>query len=277
MIDPISNLPSLRESLSKLDLKAKKSLGQNFLLDSYFTDKIAQASAPFEGCVIEIGPGPGGLTRSILLHGAKEVIAIEKDPRAISFLEELKKVASPRLRITQADALKQPVWTFGKKPRQIVANLPYNIATTLLVVWLAHASSFDKLTLMFQKEVAERIVAQPGHKNFGRISVLSNWLTTSKILFEVPSSAFTPEPKVTSTVIQLSPRKKPLVDCNINHLEQVTKIAFNQRRKMLRASFKQFGGAEMLSSLGIDQQLRPQELSIENFCKLANHLGEQLD
>lgn len=277
MIDPISNLPSLRESLSKLDLKAKKSLGQNFLLDSYFTDKIAQASAPFEGCVIEIGPGPGGLTRSILLHGAKEVIAIEKDPRAISFLEELKKVASPRLRITQADALKQPVWTFGKKPRQIVANLPYNIATTLLVAWLAHASSFDKLTLMFQKEVAERIVAQPGHKNFGRISVLSNWLTTSKILFEVPSSAFTPEPKVTSTVIQLSPRKKPLVDCNINHLEQVTKIAFNQRRKMLRASFKQFGGAEMLSSLGIDQQLRPQELSIENFCKLANHLGEQLD
>ena len=277
MIDPISNLPSLRESLSKLDLKAKKSLGQNFLLDSYFTDKIAQASAPFEGCVIEIGPGPGGLTRSILLHGAKEVIAIEKDPRAISFLEELKKVASPRLRITQADALKQPVWTFGKKPRQIVANLPYNIATTLLVAWLAHASSFDKLTLMFQKEVAERIVAQPGHKNFGRISVLSNWLTTSKILFEVPSSAFTPEPKVTSTVIQLSPRKKPLVDCNINHLEQVTKIAFNHRRKMLRASFKQFGGAEMLSSLGIDQQLRPQELSIENFCKLANHLGEQLD
>ena len=173
--------------------------------------------------------------------------------------------------------MKQPVWTFGKKPRQIVANLPYNIATTLLVAWLAHASSFDKLTLMFQKEVAERIVAQPGHKNFGRISVLSNWLTTSKILFEVPSSAFTPEPKVTSTVIQLSPRKKPLVDCNINHLEQVTKIAFNQRRKMLRASFKQFGGAEMLSSLGIDQQLRPQELSIENFCKLANHLGEQLD
>ncbi len=277
MIDPISNLQTLRECLSNLDLKAKKSLGQNFLLDTYFTDKIVQASAPFEGCVIEIGPGPGGLTRSILLHGAKDVIAIEKDPRAISFLEELENAAKPRLKIKQADALTQPVWTFGSKPRQIIANLPYNIATPLLTLWLTHIKAFDKLTLMFQKEVAARIVAQPGYKNFGRLSVLTNWLTTSEILFEVPASAFTPRPKVTSAVIQFLPRERPLYDCNIKHLEKVTQIAFNQRRKMLRASFKRFGGAEMLSSLGINPQLRPQELSIENFCILANYLEEQID
>ena len=277
MLDPISNLQTIRESLSKFDLKAKKSLGQNFLLDTEFTDKIAQASAPFNGCVIEIGPGPGGLTRSILLHGAQEVIAIEKDPRAISFLEELKNAAKPRLQIKQADALTQTVWTFGSKPRQIIANLPYNIATQLLILWLKHINAFDKLTLMFQKEVAERIVAQPGYKNFGRLSVLTNWLTTSEILFDVPASAFTPRPKITSTVIQLLPRETPLYQCKIKHLEKVTQIAFNQRRKMLRASFKQFGGTEMLSSLGIDPQLRPQELSIENFCTLANHMGNHID
>lgn len=277
MLDPISNLETLKESLSKYDLKAKKALGQNFLLDTDFTDKIALASAPFDGCVIEIGPGPGGLTRSILLHGAKKVIAIEKDPRAISFLEELKDAAKPRLKIKQADALTQTVWTFGSKPRQIIANLPYNVATPLLILWLKHINAFDKLTLMFQKELAERIVARPGYNNFGRLSVLTNWLTDSEILFEVPASAFTPRPKVTSAVIQFLPRKKPLYDCTMKHLEIVTQIAFNQRRKMLRASFKQFGGSEMLSSLGIDPQLRPQELSIKNFCKLANHLGNHID
>ena len=277
MIDPISNLPTLRDSLSKLDFRAKKSFGQNFLLDTLFTDKIAQACQPLVGCVIEIGPGPGGLTRSILLHGANKVIAIEKDPRAISFLEDLVSAAKPRLQIKQADALTQPVWTFGSKPRQIVANLPYNIATPLLILWLKHVNAFDKLTLMFQKEVAERIVAQPGHKNFGRLSVLSNWLTTSEILFEVPASAFTPQPKITSAVIQLLPREEPLFDCKINYLEKITQIAFNQRRKMLRASFRQYGGAKMLSSLGINPKLRPQDLSIENFCILANHLKNRIE
>ena len=183
MIDPVDNLPTIRESLSKLDLRAKKSLGQNFLLDEAFTDKIAESAAPFEGTVIEIGPGPGGLTRSILLMGAHELIAIEKDQRAIVFLEELKKAASPRLQIKQADALTEPVWEFGSQPRQIIANLPYNIATPLLILWLKHANAFDKLTLMFQKEVAERIVAQPGESCFGRLSVLCDWLTTAKILF----------------------------------------------------------------------------------------------
>ena len=277
MSDPINNLPTLRDSLSKLDFRAKKSFGQNFLLDTLFTDKIAQACKPLVGCVIEIGPGPGGLTRSILLHGANKVIAIEKDPRAISFLEDLVSAAKPRLQIKQANALTQPVWTFGSKPRQIVANLPYNIATPLLILWLKHVNAFDKLTLMFQKEVAERIVAQPGYKNFGRLSVLTNWLTSSEILFEVPASAFTPRPKITSAVIQILPREKPLYDCKIEHLEKVTEIAFKQRRKMLRAIFKRFGGTEMLSSLDIDPQLRPQELSIKNFCTLANHLGNHID
>ncbi len=276
MIDPISNLPSLRESLSELDFKAKKSLGQNFLLDTYFTDKIAQACAPFEGCIIEIGPGPGGLTRSILLHGANEVIAIEKDPRAISFLETLKNAASPRLQIKLADALTEPIWNLGNQPRQVIANLPYNIATPLLIRWLTHSNAFDKLTLMFQKEVADRIVAQPGQKSFSRLSVLTNWLTSSKILFEVPASAFTPKPKITSAVIQLLPRGRPLFECKFNYLEKVTQIAFNQRRKMLRASFKKFGGAQMLLSLNINPELRPQELSIENFCRLAVHLEKQI-
>ncbi len=276
MIDPINNLPTIRESLSKLNLRAKKSLGQNFLLDAAFTDKIAETAAPFEGTVIEIGPGPGGLTRSILLMGARELIAIEKDRRAIVFLEELKNAAYPRLQVKHADALTEPVWEFGFQPRQIIANLPYNIATPLLILWLKHANAFDKLTLMFQKEVAERIVAQPGESCFGRLSVLCDWLTTAKILFEIPADAFLPEPKVTSAVVQLMPRKNLLFDCRLNYLEKVTQVAFNQRRKMLRASFKKFGGSQMLTSLNIDPMMRPQDLSTECFCKLANHLGPQL-
>ena len=276
MIDPIDNLPTIRKTLSKVSLRAKKSLGQNFLLDEAFTDKIAESAAPFEGTVIEIGPGPGGLTRSILLMGAHELIAIEKDRRAIEFLEELNKAASPRLQIKQADALTEPVWEFGSQPRQIIANLPYNIATPLLILWLKHSNAFDKLTLMFQKEVAERIVAQPGESCFGRLSVLCDWLTTAKILFEVPADAFSPKPKVSSAVVQLMPRKSLLFDCRLNYLEKVTQIAFNQRRKMLRTSFKKFGGTQMLTSLNIDPMIRPQDLSTESFCKLANPLGPQL-
>lgn len=277
MQDPVSQLPSLRQTLSKLDLRAKKSLGQNFLLDTYITDKIAQAATPFEGSVIEIGPGPGGLTRSILLQGAPHLIAIEKDKRAVRYLEALQQAAGTRLAVMEADALTLPIWELGQQPRQIIANLPYNIATPLLIQWLEHASAFTKMTLMFQKEVAQRIVAKPGDSNFGRLSVLSNWLTFSEILFEVPASAFTPPPKVTSAVIQLIPRQKPEFDCSLKHLEKVTQIAFNQRRKMLRASFKQFGGADMLASLGIDPQSRPQELPTEYFCKLANHLATQIE
>jgi len=277
MQDPISSLPSLRQSVSKLNLKARKSLGQNFLLDSYVTDRIAQAAAPYEGCVIEIGPGPGGLTRSILLHGAQQIIAIEKDKRALAFLEELKEAASPRLTLIEADALTIPIWEMGKKPRQIVANLPYNIATPLLIELLNHPLEFNKMTLMFQKEVAERIVAKPGDSNFGRLSVLCGLFLFSEILFEVPASAFTPPPKVTSAVIQIIPRQNQEFSCSLKHLEKVTQIAFNQRRKMLRSSFKKFGGADMLSSIGIDPQSRPQDLQIEYFCRLTNHLEPQLN
>ena len=277
MKDPISQLPSLKQSVSKLDLRAKKSLGQNFLLDNYITDKIAQAAAPFEGSVIEIGPGPGGLTRSILLQGAQKIIAIEKDKRAVSYLENLKQAAGTRLTILEADALTLPVWELGEKPRQIISNLPYNIATLLLIQWLENAPAFTKMTLMFQKEVAERIVAKPGDSNFGRLSVLCDWLTFSEILFKVPASAFTPPPKITSAVIQFIPRQEPKFDCSLKNLEKVTRIAFNQRRKMLRASFKQFGGANMLLSIGINPQTRPQELPTEYFCKLANHLAKRIE
>ena len=277
MKDPVSQLPSLRQSVSRLDLRARKSLGQNFLLDNNITDKIAQAAAPFEGSVIEIGPGPGGLTRSILLQGAQQVIAIEKDKRAFSYLEDLRQAADKRLTIIGADALTLPVWELGQQPRQIIANLPYNVATPLLIQWLEHAPEFTKMTLMFQKEVAERIVARPGDNNFGRLSVLCNWLTLSKILFKVPASAFTPPPKITSAVIQIIPRQTPEFDCTLKHLKKVTQIAFSQRRKMLRASFKQFGGADMLASLGIDPQSRPQELPTEYFCKLANYLANRIE
>ena len=277
MKDPISQLTSIKHTLSKLDFRAKKSLGQNFLLDTHITDRIAQAAAPFEGSVIEIGPGPGGLTRSILLHGAPHLIAIEKDKRAVSFLEDLQQAAGTRLAVMEADALTLPVWELGQQPRQIIANLPYNIATPLLIQWLEHAPAFTKMTLMFQKEVAERIVAKPSDGNFSRLSVLCDWLTFSEILFEVPASAFTPPPKVISAVIQLIPRQKPEFDCSLKHLEKVTRIAFNQRRKMLRASFKQFGGANMLLSIGINPQTRPQELPTEYFCKLANHLAKRIE
>ena len=212
-----------------------------------------------------------------MLHGAQQIIAIEKDKRALAFLEKLEEAASPRLTLIEADALKIPIWEMGKKPRQIVANLPYNIATPLLIELLNHPQEFNKMTLMFQKEVAERIVAKPGDSNFGRLSVLCGLFLFSEILFEVPASAFTPPPKVTSAVIQIIPRQKQEFSCSLKHLEKVTQIAFNQRRKMLRSSFKKFGGADMLSSIGIDPQSRPQDLQIEYFCRLTNHLEPQLN
>ena len=178
--------------------------------------------------------------------------------------------------LIEADALTSPIWELGTAPRRIIANLPYNIATTLLIRWLTHANCFDSMTLMFQREVAERITARPGEATYGRLSVLTGWLADAEILFDVPASAFVPPPKITSTLIRVIPRPAPLFDCEMHHLEAVTQIAFGQRRKMLRASFKQYGGADMLSALDIDPSIRPQELSVEGFCRLASSLSGQL-
>ena len=273
--DKISALPPLRQMINQKDFKAKKSLGQNFIFDLNLTQRIAKAASPLEGTVFEIGPGPGGLTRALFLEGAENVIAIEKDRRAIQFLKHIVAATDGHLSLLEEDAMKQPIWKMGNAPRKIVANLPYNIATALLLTWLDHASEFASFTLMFQKEVAERLVAQPGDKSYGRLSILTQWLCQVELKFDVPPQAFIPSPRIISSVVHLIPHPKPLYDCRKEDLEAITAIAFGQRRKMLRASFKKYGGKTLLLSADIDPTARPQELSIETFTRLANKMRQQ--
>ena len=269
----ILTLPSLRQLVDRTELEARKSLGQNFIFDLNLTQRIARTAAPFNGTVFEIGPGPGGLTRALFLEGARQVIAIEKDRRVIGFLDHLVKAAEGKLALIEADALRQRVWEMGEAPRKVVANLPYNIATALLLNWLEHADAFASFTLMFQREVAERLVAQPGDKAYGRLSIITQWLCEAELKFDVPPQAFVPPPKVTSSVVHLVPRAQPLYDGSKADLEAVTAIAFGQRRKMLRASFKKYGGEALLNEAGIEPSARPQELSIEAFCRLARNMS----
>ena len=273
--DKISALPPLRQMINQKDFKAKKSLGQNFIFDLNLTQRIAKVASPFQGTVFEIGPGPGGLTRALFLEGAEKVIAIEKDRRAAEFLEHIVAVADGHLTLLEEDAMKQPIWKMGNAPRKVVANLPYNISTALLLNWLDHASEFASFTLMFQKEVAERLVAQPGDKSYGRLSILTQWLCQAELKFDVPPQAFIPSPKIISSVVHLIPYPRPLYNCRKEDLETTTTIAFGQRRKMLRASFKKYGGEMLLLSANINPTARPQELSIETFTKLANEMRRQ--
>ena len=247
--DKISALPPLRQMINQKDFKAKKSLGQNFIFDLNLTQRIAKAASPLQGTVFEIGPGPGGLTRALFLEGAEKVIAIEKDRRAVQFLEHIVAATDGHLSLIEEDAMKQPIWKMGNAPRKIVANLPYNIATALLLTWLDHASEFVSLTLMFQKEVAERLVAQPGDKSYGRLSILTQWLCQAELKFDVPPQAFIPSPRIISSVVHLIPHPQPLYDCRKEDLEAITTIAFGQRRKMLRASFKKYGGKHYFCQL----------------------------
>lgn len=274
--EKVAQLPSIRSFMQQADLTARKSLGQNFLFDLNLTGRIAESADLSNGTVFEIGPGPGGLTRALILAGAKKVIAIEKDRRAIAFLNHLVSAADGTLELVEGDALKSNLWELSDAPRQIIANLPYNIATPLLINWLSHAEHFTAMTLMFQREVAERITAAPGDSHFGRLSVLANWRADTQILFDIPPEAFSPPPKIISSVVRLLPRDKPLYPCRQAALEQVTQIAFSQRRKMLRASFKKHGGEPMLSGLGINPELRPQDLDIVDFCRIAEFLDDQL-
>lgn len=270
-------LPPLREVIERFGLRARKELGQNFLLDLNLTGKIARAAGPLENAtVIEVGPGPGGLTRALLAHGAGRVVAIERDPRCIGALEEIAAHWQGRLEIVEGDALKADFAALAAGGEvQIVANLPYNIGTQLLLNWIATLDwppFWKKLTLMFQKEVAERIVASPGADAYGRLGVLAGWRTQAKILFDVPRQAFTPPPSVTSSVVQIVPRAEPL-PADLRTLERVTQAAFGQRRKMLRQSLKAIGGEALLEKAGIDGTHRAETLSVEEFVRLANALS----
>jgi 16S rRNA (adenine1518-N6/adenine1519-N6)-dimethyltransferase len=272
MSEPAPELPPLREVIRRYDLGARKSLGQNFLLDLNLTRRIARAAGPLEhASVIEIGPGPGGLTRALLLAGARQVIAIERDGRCVAALADLVAAFPGRLALIEGDALAIDPASVAAAPRRIVANLPYNIATALLFHWLGGIAAYESLTLMFQKEVALRLAAAPRSKAYGRLSVMVQWLCEVTALFDIAPSAFVPAPKVISTVVRLVPRVQPLAPCRREDLERVLAAAFGQRRKMLRQSLKSLGvGIEsLLASAGVNPTARAEELSIEAFCALA--------
>lgn len=271
-----SKLPPLREVIARYNLGAKKSLGQNFLLDLNLTDKIARSAGDMSDTTIfEVGPGPGGLTRALLDTDATKVIAIEKDTRCIEALEDVIAYADGRLEIIEGDALEIDLISLAPAPRAIIANLPYNIATPLLINWLKHIDEFKSLTLMFQKEVAERIVAKPRTKAYGRLSIIAQYLADVRISFDVPRSAFTPPPKVTSSIIHLTPREERDKDIKIDVLEKITAAAFGQRRKMLRRSLKSISPdiETILEDLDIAPTARAEELSIDDFVKLAKHFA----
>jgi 16S rRNA (adenine1518-N6/adenine1519-N6)-dimethyltransferase len=271
-------LPPLRETIARYGIAARRSLGQNFILDLNLTRRIARAAAPLgEATVIEIGPGPGGLTRALLAEGARRVIAIERDPRCLAALGELASCYSGRLELVAGDALALDPATLCEPPRRIVANLPYNIATALLLRWLERIVEYQSLVLMFQREVAERLVATPRGPAYGRLSVLVQWLTEPKILFDLPPRAFVPAPKVTSSVVLLTPRAVPLAPASKPVLERVTGAAFGQRRKMLRSSLKSLGVpvGPLLAAAGIAPTARAEELSVAEFCALAGALEDR--
>ena len=263
------NLPTIQETLKKNNVKINRALGQNFIFDLNLTDKIVKQTKPIASTIIEIGSGPGALTRSILKNKSAIVYAIDKDIQSKNMLSELKTIYKDRLEIITDDALNYPIWKLGDPPRQVIANLPYNVGTKMLITWLKYIKNFDLLTLMFQKEVAERIIAVPGSRNYGRLSILTNWLTQSSKLFDIPSDAFVPKPKVTSTVIQLKPLSKPLYNVSFESLEKITHLAFSQKRKMLKSSLKEINGEKILEELNISPNLRPEQLSVVEFCKIA--------
>jgi 16S rRNA (adenine1518-N6/adenine1519-N6)-dimethyltransferase len=273
----LDGLPPLREVIDRHGLQAKKSLGQNFLLDLNLTGKVARTAGDLsQTTVIEIGPGPGGLTRALLLEGAQHVTAIERDQRCIAALRELEAAFPGRLTIVEGDALEIDAASLASAPRKIVANLPYNIATPLLIGWLGNIRAYESLTLMFQKEVAERLAATPGDDAYGRLAVLTQWLCTVKLAFDVPPQAFVPPPKITSTVVHLMPRAVPLAQCDQQLLKRVTAAAFGQRRKMLRQSLKSLGGdtAALIAASGAEPTARAEELSVQQFCALARALAD---
>jgi 16S rRNA (adenine1518-N6/adenine1519-N6)-dimethyltransferase len=265
-------LPPLRELIARHGIVARKSLGQNFLLDLNLTGRIARAAGPLENAtVIEIGPGPGALTRALLTAGARRILAIERDERCVAALGEIAAACPGRLELVAGDALRLDPVELSDAPRKIVANLPYNIATSLLIGWLDRIGEYESLTLMFQREVAERLTAAPRSKSYGRLSVLVQWLAEPQILFDIPPRAFVPPPKVTSSVVRIVPRPEPLALADRTALERVTAAAFGQRRKMLRTSLKMLGVPvePLLDRAGVAPIARAEELTVAEFCAIA--------
>lgn len=265
-------LPPLREVVARHGIGARKSLGQHFLFDLNLTGRIARTAGPLAGrTVIEIGPGPGGLTRALLEAGAERLVAVERDARCIEALREIAAAYPNRLEIVEGDALGMRASTLGPAPRIVVSNLPYNISTVLLRGWLDELDAIESMTLMFQREVAQRLAAQPGGKDYGRLSVLTQWLCQVSLAFSLPAAAFTPPPKIDSSVVRLIPRPAPLAPANKKILEQTTAAAFGQRRKMLRASLRSLSddAESILRAANIDPTRRAETLSVEEFCALA--------
>ncbi len=276
----IDNLPPLRDVIATHELAAKKSLGQNFLLDLNLTAKIARQAGDLTGCdVLEIGPGPGGLTRGLLSEGARKVLAIEKDPRCIPALAEIADAYPGRLEVIEGDALEVNPLEHLTPPIRVAANLPYNVGTELLVRWLTPKSwppYWESLTLMFQKEVAERIIAQPGSKAYGRLAVLAQWRADARIVINLPPEAFSPPPKVSSAVVHLTALPKPRYEANPATLSKVVAAAFNQRRKMLRSALKSLSPdiEDRLTAAGLKPTERAEQVHLEGFCALAREMDK---
>lgn len=276
----IDDLPPLRDVIATHGLDAKKSLGQNFLLDLNLTSKIARLAGDISGHdVLEVGPGPGGLTRGLLAAGARRVVALEKDPRCMAALSEISAAYPGRLDVFNADALEFDMRGQLTGPVRVVANLPYNVGTELLVRWLTPKDwppFWSSLTLMFQKEVAERIIAKPGTKAYGRLGILAQWKSTPSVVMELPPESFTPPPKVHSAVVHLEALAQPRFPAPAGLLSSTVAMAFNQRRKMLRSSLKSAAPdiETALRDAGLEPTARAEEISLEGFCALARRLAK---
>lgn len=267
-------LPPLRDVIARHGLDARRKLGQHFLLDANLIGRIVRSAGSLEGRqVVEIGPGPGGLTRVLLASGAERVTAIELDPRAVGAVEELAVSAAGRLRVIEADALSLDLVALVPAPRQIIANLPYNIATPLLIRWLRQAAAFERMTLMFQLEVGERICALPDTPAYGRLSVLAQWVCATDLVLRIPPVAFVPPPKVFSAVVGFVPHPEQPAPELFTTMERLTAAAFGQRRKMLRGSLKTLGGEALLQRAGIEPQRRAETLSVAEFDRMARLLA----
>jgi 16S rRNA (adenine1518-N6/adenine1519-N6)-dimethyltransferase len=270
----VADRPPLREVINRHGLAARHSLGQHFLLDRNLTDRIVREAGDLNGRhVIEVGPGPGGLTRSLLASDAASITAIELDRRAIGAVKELAESAGGRLRLIEGDALSVDLASLVPAPRQVIANLPYNVASPLLVRWLRQAAAFERLTLMFQQEVAERICAEAGAPAYGRLSVLTQWTCDAQIAMRLPPAAFTPPPKVWSAVVSLTPHERQPDPSRFARMEALTAAAFGQRRKMLRGSLRKVGGEALLARAGIAPERRAETLSVAEFDRLVRLIG----